>query len=145
MIRLSTKGKYGARLMFQLALNYGNGPMFLKDIAEQEELSVRYLEHLVTPLKTARLIFAIRGAKGGYSLAKNPGEITLKEIIQVLEGPFYPSECVQSPGICTRSTFCITRDIWVELEQTISTTLANHTLMDLVNKYRNNSHEKESS
>lgn len=131
--------------MFQLALNYGNGPMLLKDIAEQEDLSVRYLEHLVPPLKTAHLIYATRGARGGYSLAKNPREITLKDIIQVLEGSLYPSECVKSPEVCDRSRFCITRDVWAELEQTISATLASHTLMDLVNQYKNNSNSEEST
>jgi len=135
MIRISTKGKYGARLMVQLAINYGNGPMLLKDIAEKENLSVRYLEHLIPPLKSARLIHSIRGARGGYTLAKTPVEITLKDIIRALEGPLSPSECVESPEVCDRSGFCITRDIWVELEKTISATLAMHTLADLVQKY----------
>lgn len=145
MIRLSTKGKYGARLMFQLALNYGNGPMLLKEIAAREDLSVRYLEHLVPPLRTARLILSMRGSKGGYSLAKKPHDITLKEIVRVLEGPFYPSECVEAPGICNRSSFCVTRSIWAELEQTISATLASHTLQDLVDEYRKAYKPEESS
>ncbi|HDP69154.1 MAG TPA: Rrf2 family transcriptional regulator [Candidatus Marinimicrobia bacterium] len=145
MIRLSTKGKYGARLMFQLALNYGNGPMLLKEIAAREDLSVRYLEHLVPPLRTARLILSMRGSKGGYSLAKKPQDITLKEIVRVLEGPFYPSECVEAPDICNRSSFCVTRNIWAELEQTISATLASHTLQDLVDEYRKAHTSEESS
>jgi len=143
MIRISTKGKYGTRLMVQLAMNYGNGPMLLKDIAEKENLSVRYLEHLIPPLKSARLIHSIRGAHGGYTLAKAPAEITLKDIIRVLEGPLSPSECVESPGVCDRSGFCITRDIWAELEKTISATLAMYTLEDLVQKYLSNTHHGE--
>lgn len=145
MIRLSTKGKYGTRLMFQLALNYGNGPMLLKDIAAREDLSVRYLEHLVSPLKTAGLIIATRGSKGGYALSKKPEDITVKEIIQILEGPLYPSECVEVPEICDRSDSCITRDVWVELEQTISATLARHTLRELVDNYKEKRILKESS
>jgi Rrf2 family protein len=143
MLRISTKGKYGARLMFQLALNYGNGPMLLKEIAEKETLSVRYLEHLVPPLKAARLIYATRGARGGYSLAKAPTDITLKDIIRVLEGHLYPSECVETPEVCSRSRFCITRDIWTKLEETISTTLAGFTLQDLVDKYYNKTHHED--
>ncbi len=142
MIRLSTKGKYGTRLMFQLALNYGKGSMLLKNIAENEDLSVRYLEHLIPPLKTARLIHSKRGANGGYELAKSPEDINLKDIIRVLEGPFYPSECVESPGICDRSAFCITRDVWSKLEESISSTLAGFSLQDLVNKYRNTQSEE---
>lgn len=135
MIRISTKGKYGTRLMVQLAVNYGNGPMLLKDIAKKENLSVRYLEHLIPPLKSARLIHSTRGAHGGYTLAKAPSEITLKDVIRILEGPLSPSVCVESPEICDRSGFCITRDIWAELEKTISATLAMYTLADLVQKY----------
>jgi Rrf2 family cysteine metabolism transcriptional repressor len=143
MIRISTKGKYGTRLMLQLALNYGNGPMMLKEIGLIENLSVRYLEHLVAPLKAARLIQAVRGAKGGYMLAKTPSEITLKEIIEVLEGPLSPSECVDLPAVCDRSDFCIAREVWTELEKTISDTLAGYSLATLVQKYQSNFHHGE--
>jgi len=145
MIRISTKGKYGTRLMFQLALNYGNGPILLREIAKREDISVRYLEHLVPLLKSAHLINSTRGAKGGYSLAKDPKDITLKDIIQILEGPLYPSECVQIPSVCNRSSFCVSRNIWVELEQSISKTLNNYTLLDLVNQYRNNAQKEDVS
>jgi Rrf2 family cysteine metabolism transcriptional repressor len=143
MIRISTKGKYGTRLMLQLALNYGNGPMMLKEIGLKENLSVRYLEHLVAPLKAAQLIQAVRGAKGGYMLAKVPSAITLKEIIIVLEGPLSPSECVEFPEVCNRSDFCIARGVWAELEKTISDTLAGYSLATLVQEYQLNLHHGE--
>lgn len=143
MIRISTKGKYGTRLMVQLAMNYGKGPMLLKDIANKENLSVRYLEHLIPPLKSAHLVHSIRGAHGGYKLTKPPSDITLKDIIRILEGPLSPSECVESPDVCDRSSFCVTRDIWAELERTISKTLAGHTLADLVKKYLSTPHYGE--
>ena len=85
MMRLSTKGRYGTRLMLDLALHYGEGLVFLKDIAKREEISVGYLEHLIPPLKSAGLIKSSRGAHGGYSLAKEPSEINLREIVQVFE------------------------------------------------------------
>jgi len=129
--------------MLQLALNYGNGPMMLKEIGLKEDLSVRYLEHLVTPLKAARLIQAVRGAKGGYVLAKAPSEITLKEIVRILEGTLSPSECVESPEVCDRADFCVTREVWAELEKTISETLAGYSLASLVQKYQSNLHHGE--
>lgn len=132
MLRLSTKGRYGTRLMVQLALNRGDDPMLLKDIAERENLSLRYLEHLIPPLKTARLISSVRGAHGGYLLAKAPEDITVKQIIDALEGPLYPTECVSSPQICERSSECVTRKVWSELERTIAATLDRYTLQDLV-------------
>lgn len=115
MIRLSTKGRYGARLMLELALQYGKGPILLKDIAKRQEISEGYLEHLLPPLKSAGLINSSRGAHGGYILAKALSEITLKEIVQTLEGSLSPVECVDTPTVCQRVRSCVTRDIWKKL------------------------------
>ena len=137
MMKLSTKGRYGTRLMLDLALHYGEGLVFLKDIAKREEISVGYLEHLIPPLKSAGLIKSSRGAHGGYSLAKEPSEINLREIVQVLEGSLSPVDCIDSIEVCQRSRQCVTRDIWVELGEKILETLENVTLNDLVEKKRN--------
>ena len=132
MMRLSTKGRYGARLMLELALNYGNGPVLLKDIARRQEISEGYLEHLLPPLKAAGLVNSTRGAHGGYMLAKAPSEITLREVVQVLEGSLSPVECVDTPSVCQRVRSCVTRDIWKELGEKISHTLESITLKDMV-------------
>jgi Rrf2 family protein len=132
MLRLTTKGKYGTRLMFQLAQHYGQGPMLLKDVAARENLSLSYLEKLVPLLKSAALIHAIRGAKGGYTLTHKPSEINLKMVIQALEGALYPSECVHLPNVCERSGYCVQRDIWTVVEQKISTALESVTLQDML-------------
>ena len=137
MMRLSTKGRYGARLMQQLALNYENGPMLLKDIAKKEDISEGYLEHLIPSLKSARLIISTRGAHGGYSLTKPPYEITLKEVVEALEGPLSPVECIEAPSVCQRAQFCVTRDIWKELGDRISQTLNSITLGDMVKMQKN--------
>lgn len=136
MMRLSTRGRYGARLMLELALNYGNGRVLLKDIARRQEISEGYLEHLLPPLKAAGLVNSARGAHGGYMLAKTPSEITLREVVQVLEGSLSPAECVDTPSVCQRVRSCVTRDIWKELGEKISHTLESITLKDMVEMQR---------
>ena len=135
MWQLSTKGRYGTRLMFQLALNYGNGPMLLKDIAKKEDLSTKYLEHIVPLLKSANFIHSTRGAHGGYALALPPEEIDLRKLVGVLEGDIAPVDCVDSPDLCDRSDCCVARDVWSILEDRINETLEDITLQDMVEKY----------
>lgn len=136
MMRLSTKGRYGARIMLDLALNSGKGPVLLKDIAKRQEISEGYLEHLLPPLKTAGLLNASRGAHGGYALSKEPSQITLEEIILAMEGSITPVECVDTPGACSRIGQCAMRDIWGELGKRIHQTLAAVTLEDMLNRQK---------
>ncbi len=131
-MRLSTRARYGTRLMVELALNYSKGLIFLKDIAEEEEISEKYLSHLVIPLKARGLISSSRGAHGGYRLAKHPVEITVKEIVQTLEGNISPVECVANPSICKRISTCKTHEVWDILDQKITETLNSITLSDLI-------------
>jgi len=136
MIRLSTKGRYGTRLMLDLASHYGKGPVLLKDIAESEELSRSYLDQIVPLLKAAKLINSGRGAHGGYTLARNPSEITLKEVIESLEGSLSPAECIDTPSVCRRNELCVTRDVWKKLGEKMSGFLETMTLKDIVNEKR---------
>jgi len=131
-LRLSTRSRYGTRLMLELALHYKKGTVFLKDIAREEEISEKYLSHLVIPLKANGLISSSRGAHGGYRLAKSPSHITVKDIVQTLEGDLSPVECVKNPSICRRTSGCVTRDVWEKLDERISDTLSSITLKDLV-------------
>ena len=135
-MRLSTRARYGTRLMLELALNFNNGTIFLKDIAEKEEISEKYLSHLVIPLKSSGLISSSRGAHGGYQLAKSPSQITLKEIVQTLEGSISCVECVKNPSICSRVSKCATRGIWQKLDEKISDELNSVTLEDLANSQK---------
>ena len=86
VLKLSTRGKYGFRAILELAINYGNGPIPLKNVSERLDISQKYLEQLVTSLKIAGLVKSVRGAHGGYVLAKHPSEIRLDEVIRILEG-----------------------------------------------------------
>lgn len=135
-MRLSTRARYGTRLMLELALNFKKGTIFLKDIARKEEISEKYLSHLVIPLKASGLISSSRGAHGGYMLAKSPSQINLREIVQTLEGSISFVECVKNPSICSRVSKCATRSIWEKLDEKISEELSSVTLEDLVNSQK---------
>ena len=135
-MRLSTRARYGTRLMLELALNFDKGTIFLKDIAKKEEISQKYLSHLIIPLRANGLISSSRGAHGGYKLAKSPSQITLKEIVQTLEGGISFVECVKNPSICSRVSKCATRGIWEKLDEKISDELNSITLEDLMNSQK---------
>ena len=135
-MRLSTKGRYATRAMLDLAINQREGPILLKDIAQRQQISLSYLEHLVTPLIAGGLIRSTRGAKGGVSLAKPPGEINLSQVIQLLEGSFAPAECADNPNLCPRSELCVTRDVWTELKNAMTGILESTTLQDLVERQK---------
>ena len=135
-MKLSTRGRYGVRALLDLALHSGKGTVLLKDIARRQEISLPYLEHVVTPLVAAGLVKSTRGARGGVLLLKPPAEIKLSEVVQVLEGSLAPVDCVNNPALCHRSTFCVTRDIWVEMKEAMSQVLDSTTLQDLVERQR---------
>ena len=142
-MKLSTRGRYGTRALLDLALHQDEKPVLLKDIAEREQISVRYLEHVITPLIAGGIVRTTRGAKGGVSLARPPEEIRLSEIMQLLEGSLAPVECVSRPGICSRSKSCVTRDIWEELTQAMDGILRSTTLQDLVERQKRKKQPQE--
>lgn len=131
-MKLSTRSRYGVRLMLALAEHNGSGPIFLKDIAQKEAISEKYLSLIVIPLRRAGLIQSTRGAHGGYCLAKGPGEITVRHIINILEGESCVVDCVKNPENCPRVSTCPTHDLWAVLEEKIKDTLSAVTLIDLV-------------
>jgi Rrf2 family protein len=131
-MKLSTKGRYGLRLMIDLAAHYGEGPVLLREIAKREEISEKYLSNLVNPLKSRGLVEATRGVHGGYVLGKPPAAITMKEIVEVLEGSLCLVDCVEKPAACNRVSFCIARDLWSEVAQGISQVLGKYTLAEMV-------------
>ena len=122
--------------MLELALSYGRGLVLLRDIAERQSISIGYLEQIIPSLKAAGLVNSSRGARGGYTLAKSPADITLKEIISALEGPLSLVECIKDPDTCERTDFCITRDVWNELSDKMDDFLLSVTLQHMVEKHR---------
>ncbi len=133
-MKLSTKGRYAMRAMLDLAQNYNNGLVLVKDIAKRQKISERYLEHLFLSLKTAGLVKSVRGAHGGFTLVKVPSKIKLIDIIRISEGPLALVECVVDAGICPRSSQCATRDVWIELQSAMDGVLSSITLQDLIER-----------
>jgi Rrf2 family protein len=131
-MKLSTRARYGVRIMVELALNYGRGPVFLKDISRRQSISEKYLSLIIIPLRGVGLVNSRRGAYGGYSLAKEPSQITMKEIVDVLEGDCSLVDCVKNPSACSRVPLCASHDIWAMVGNRISETLNSITLEMLV-------------
>lgn len=141
---LSTKGRYGLKMMYEFALNYGRGPMSLKEVAQKQRLSETYLEQLIAHLRKAGLVTSVRGAQGGYELSRKPEEITVGEIIRELEGPLAPSECVlDDEPECTNADYCVTRLIWEKIMDSINNVIDSITLNDMINDYHKLKQKKE--
>ena len=109
-MKLSTRARYGVRLMLALARSYGQGSVYLKDVAKGEEISEKYLSQIIIPLRSAGLVNSTRGAHGGYMLSKPPAEITLKQIVDPLEGDCLV-DCVKNPSACPCVSTCANRDV----------------------------------
>lgn len=138
-MKLSTKGRYGLKAMFYLALNYDiKRPIPLKEIAENQRISESYLEQLLSKLRRVGLIKSVRGAQGGYLLARYPEEITVGSVLRVLEGDLSPSNCaVEGSNICD-NVECVTKNVWIKIRDSIYKVVDNITLKDMVNDYNVN-------
>jgi Rrf2 family protein len=135
-MKLSTKGRYGVKAMFELALNYGGEPVSIKSIAEKINVSEYYLEQLFAGLRKAKLIKSIRGAQGGYVLARPPAEITAGNILDVLEGPIEISECIEEDeASCSRAGYCATRLLWLKISDSVNQVINSITLQDMLGDY----------
>jgi len=135
-MKLSTRGRYGTRLMVDLSVHFGSGPVLLRDISERQNISEKYLWQLINPLKNAGLVKSTRGAHGGYELAKDPEKVTLREVVCILEGPMCLVDCVDDVNVCDMSNICCSRDVWKEVTDKILETLDSITLKDMVDKHK---------
>jgi Rrf2 family iron-sulfur cluster assembly transcriptional regulator len=131
-MKISTRGRYGTRMMLDLAAHHDQGPTPLREIAKRQDLSVKYLEQLIIPLKAAGYIRSVRGAKGGYTLARKPDKISVGQIIKVLEGGLSLVDCVEDPKVCEREKNCLTRDIWLRMSERLLEELSSLTLSDVL-------------
>lgn len=139
----SSRSHYGTRAMLELALREGEGPVQLERLSSEQNIPERYLSKLVQELRRAGLIRSVRGAHGGYLLARAPEDIDLIEIVHCLDGSVAPTECVENPGRCENATECVAREVWSEVNQAIVGVLGNMTLRDLAMRCRRR--EKEHS
>jgi Rrf2 family cysteine metabolism transcriptional repressor len=147
-LQMSTRGRYGVRLMLALALNHGNGSSLLREIARQEGISEKYLGQIVIPLKAAGLLTSHRGAHGGYSLARPPEAITVRDVVEAIEGTIAPvpgvdpaagagtGEWGEDPSGGYRATSCVTGRVWRKLRDDIVSSLSSFTLAELARQAR---------
>ena len=135
-MRLSTRAQYGTLLMLNLALKYGKGPILLKDVAQSEGISEKYLSQIIIPLKAAGLVKSFRGPHGGYVLAKPGKLITMKDIVEILEGTADLIGYDKNISQANRISITVTRNLWNGLGERISQTLAAVTLADLERQCR---------
>lgn len=135
MLRFSTRGEYGLRMMMDLARHFGDGPQPLVEIARHEALPATYLEQLVARLRKAGLVTSQHGAHGGYELPRPPAEITVGEVLRVLEGPISPMVCAtegHDEELCARQNFCSANLVWERVRDSVAQALDSLTLADLI-------------
>jgi Rrf2 family cysteine metabolism transcriptional repressor len=137
-MKLSTRTRYGLRAILELAMQQGKGPLRIKTIAQSQEISRKYLEQLITTLKSSGIVKSVRGPKGGYFLAKNPAEITLYDLFKALEGPKAIVECLNNKDYCPKDLKCVARQTWAKLQKSITEVLKSITMQDLVDKMQYN-------
>jgi Rrf2 family cysteine metabolism transcriptional repressor len=136
-MRISSRAHYGLRMMTELAKAHGGPPLSLAEIARREHLPLAYLEQLISPLRKAQLVEGTRGLHGGYRLQRPPEQVTVLEIVELMEGPVAPVECLAedyTKGGCIRETECLSRPLWGRLQQAVKQVLGGTTLRDLLSE-----------
>lgn len=137
-MKISTKGRYGLRIMLDIAQHAGEGPVAIKEIAARQEISVKYTEQIMVFLVRGGLLRSVRGAQGGYELIKHPAEYTVGEILRCIEGDWAPVQCVVDESACSRREHCATIFLWQGLYNTVNNYLNGVTLQDLIAKTAEN-------
>lgn len=141
-MKLSTRSRYGTRMIMDLAQRYGQGTVQLGEIASRQKISLKYLEQIIRPLKQAGLIKSFRGAKGGHVLNRPPEEVTVGEVVALLEGGKTLVTCDQEPEVCARVDTCVTRHIWQEAAAAMYERLSAITFADLLTMNANGCKDK---
>ena len=131
-MKLSTRSRYGARILVDLARHNGQGPVQIGEISKRQDISVKYLEQLIRPLKQASMVTSVRGPKGGHLLAKKPEEITLGQIVRLFEGQSELVECISHPEKCSMSDDCQVRLAWKDATRVLYEKLDGTTISDLM-------------
>ncbi|MGD8765080.1 MAG: Rrf2 family transcriptional regulator [Desulfobacteraceae bacterium] len=141
-MKLSTRSRYGTRILVDLARHNDQGPVQIGEISKRQDISVKYLEQLIRPLKQANLVESVRGPKGGHMLAKNPEEITLGQIVRLFEGQSDLVECVSNPEKCNMADDCQVRLAWRDATRVLYEKLDSTTIADLMRGNQNEGSEQ---
>ena len=134
-MKISTKGRYGLRILMDLALHESEKPRLIRDIAKSQQISEKYISRLVIALRKAGMIRSVRGVNGGFHIAMKPEEITLLDVIEVMEGPLSIVDCVSAPKKCVHSKDCAPREVWCKLNDDIRALMRKTTLADILATY----------
>ena len=132
-MKLSTRSRYGTRILVDLARNKDQGPIQIGEISKRQDISVKYLEQLIRPLKKAKLVTSVRGPKGGHLLAEEPENISLGHIVRLFEGQSDLVKCVSYPEKCAMSDDCQVRLAWRDATKVLYEKLDSTTISDLMN------------
>lgn len=135
-MKLSTRGRYGIHAMYDLACNYKAGPQPIKAIAERQKIPEAYLEQLFAALKRDKLVNSLRGAQGGYTLARSPEEITVGDVLRTLEGGLNLVDCLLEEDTCGKSCACPSRIVWMKIRDGLNAVVDGITLQDMINDYK---------
>ncbi len=135
-MKISTKGRYGLRILLDIALYGDDSPRLTRDIATSQNISEKYISRLVIDLRKAGLVKSVRGSKGGYTLGRFPEDITLLEVVETMEGRLNLVDCVLSPVVCEKASSCGVRKTWAEINGKIRDVLGEVTLKDIADKHR---------
>ncbi len=134
IMKLSTRGRYGLKAIFELSSHYGEGPVPLNEIASKQNLSESYLEQLFSVLRREGVITSVRGAQGGYMISRDPEEITVGQVLRSLEGDMAPSDCILEGDeiACPREDECVTKIVWIKIKESIDNVIDSITLKDML-------------
>jgi Rrf2 family protein len=135
-MKISTKGRYGLRILLDLAIHDSGSPRLIRDIAQSQQISEKYISRLIIALRKGGMVRSIRGARGGFRLKTDPKEITLLDVVEAMEGPLAIVDCVRTPAKCCRIESCPTRSIWNDINTGIRDNMRQVTLQDIIDNYK---------
>lgn len=139
-MRLTTKSRYGARAIFDIAYNSAGMPVQIKDISKRQAIPPRYLEQIFHKLKKSNIVKSVRGPGGGYILTNDPKKITVGDVIRAIKEPIYPVFCADEKDghnkTCSKELLCVTRQVWVEAGEKITEYFDSITISDLCERAR---------
>jgi Rrf2 family transcriptional regulator, iron-sulfur cluster assembly transcription factor len=138
-LKLNTRVRYGLRAMLEIALEESENGVLQKDISERQNISVKYLDNIITALKTAGLIINAKGKKSGYKLTRKPGKIKVIDVYNAFEPGVVLIDCLSNKHLCDRASKCSVRDFWGGLNDVIKNYLESYTLEDLIREHRRKS------
>lgn len=141
-MKITTKCRYGIRAVVEIGSNYSERPTTRREISKNQDLDDSYLENILLDLKSSGIVRSIRGVKGGFELNKPPESITLLDIVESLQGEIVPSKCVTDPSSCDRSETCVTRPVWIKMQQAQKEVLSTVTIQDLLNNEMKNCYKE---